>query len=179
MAEKLTKNAKKRAARRAFHADPLAEYGALPYAFHVIEYRDGQRRKLTFASLTSYKEYRERFYKSGTVGQLVLVSDLESLDDSKGKAFRSKVINKGADTSKAKPKRLDNTSRLVNEYGESTGTRATGKRFQKNGFKTTSHDANQSVERDRLRLSEEQVRPRASYDPKALERVRLKHTRTI
>ena len=93
--DKLGKNARKRAARRAFACDENPQ-GKIPFALHVVEWRDGKPRNITFASLTSYKEYRARFYGvTGQTGKLVLVSDLATLDDSKGKTNRTRVINKG------------------------------------------------------------------------------------
>jgi hypothetical protein len=88
------KNKRKRLARASFHAATDSAQD-MPYCLHVIEYRDGKRRHIRFASLTSFKEYRERFHAAGIVGTLSLVSDLDTLDDSKGKANRSRVINKG------------------------------------------------------------------------------------
>jgi hypothetical protein len=108
------KNAKKRAARRAFHDAPCDGLpGAMPYSFKVVEYRRADdmaisqgkafgeggvvRRVLTFASLTSYREYRERFFSCNPTGTLSLVNPLsdETVSDERGKAFRSKVINRG------------------------------------------------------------------------------------
>jgi hypothetical protein len=125
------KNAKKRAARRAFHASTDIDAGALPYSFKVVEYKDKVRRVLTFASLTSYKEYRERFFSCNPNGKLTLASpNDETVSDTRGQAFRSKVINQGADTSKAKPKGLAQFrgNRLVESV--------TGKRFRQEGFPT-------------------------------------------
>jgi hypothetical protein len=143
------KNAKKRAARRAFHASTEADsMGSMPYSFKVVEYRraddmvvamDKQvttysgmvRRVLTFASLTSYKEYRERFFSCHPTGKLTLASpNDETVSDTRGESFRSKVINQGADTSKARPKGLAQFkgNRLVESV--------TGKRFRQEGFST-------------------------------------------
>ncbi len=140
------KNAKKRAARHAFHASTDDTPGAMPYSFKVIEYRRADdmvvamdkpvatysgivRRVLTFASLTSYKEYRERFFSCHPTGQLLLASpNDETVSDTRGESFRSKVINQGADTSKARPKGLAQFkgNRLVESV--------TGKRFRQEGF---------------------------------------------
>lgn len=126
------KNAKKRAARRAFHASPCdGSPGAMPYSFKAVEYRDNVRRVITFASLTSYKEYRERFFACNPVGQLSLVNPLQDTDVAdRGKAFRSKVVNAGTDTSKARPKDIAQYkgNRLVDSV--------TGKRFRQEGFPT-------------------------------------------
>ena len=87
------KNARKRAARRAFHADESAT-GPMPHAFKVVMYRDNQRHVLTFASLTSYKKYRERFYWDKTI-RFAVAADESEVDDSKGEAIRSSLTNKG------------------------------------------------------------------------------------
>lgn len=95
---KLGKNARKRAARRAFLNDSNAMSESMPYAFHVIEYRDGTRRHLRFVSLTSYKEYRERFYStlpSDSTGELRLVSDMSDIPDTLGQSQRARVERKG------------------------------------------------------------------------------------
>jgi hypothetical protein len=126
------KNAKKRAARRAFHASTDTDSpGSMPYSFKVVEYKDKIRRVLTFASLTSYKEYRERFFSCHPTGKLTLASpNDETVSDTRGESFRSKVINQGADTSKARPKGLAQFkgNRLVESV--------TGKRFRQEGFST-------------------------------------------
>lgn len=89
------KNKKKREARRAFHNAADSDAGKIPYAIHVISWQGGEPRKIIFTSLTAYKKYRAEFYASNPTGTLKLVSDVETLDDSKGKANRSRVINKG------------------------------------------------------------------------------------
>jgi hypothetical protein len=88
------KNARKRLARVAFNSSDTTSNN-VPYCLHVIEYRDGTRRHIKFISLTAFKEYRERFYSSGVTGSLSLVSDLDTLDDSRGKPNRARIINKG------------------------------------------------------------------------------------
>ena len=88
------KNAKKREARKAFLNDPQAQ-GPMPYALIAIEYRDGKRRKLTFASLTAFKEYRERFFPANAKGRLILESDLSLVNDSHKEATRKAMTNKG------------------------------------------------------------------------------------
>lgn len=128
------KNAKKRAARRAFHASPCDDTpGNMPYSFKVVEYRDNVRRVLTFASLTSYKEYRERFFSCNPMGQLSLVNPLSpdlDVNLKRGESFRAKVVNAGTDTSKARPKDIAQYkgNRLVDSV--------TGKRFRQEGFPT-------------------------------------------
>jgi hypothetical protein len=89
------KNAKKRAARRAFHNAPDSEAGKIPYAIHVIVHRDGKPEKIIFTSLTAFKAYRAEFIQRNPQGILTLVSDTDTVDDSKGKANRARVINKG------------------------------------------------------------------------------------
>jgi hypothetical protein len=125
------KNARKRAARRAFHD---ASAGKIPYALHVIVHRDGKAEKIIFASLSSYKEYRARFYASNPQGVLILESDMSKLDDSKGKANRSRVMNLGIGQNRGK---------------ESKPAQAPSKRrFAKDGFVSTDFDALRSVYRD-------------------------------
>jgi len=162
------KNAKKRAARHAFHAATNDTPGAMPYSFKVVEYRRADdmvvamdkpvatysgmvRRVLTFASITSYKEYRERFFSCNPTGQLLLASpNDETVSDTRGQAFRSKVINQGADTSKAKPKAI--VKGIASQYG------VKGKRFDK---ASSEYEALQSIERDKakaLAISKEDVR---------------------
>lgn len=89
------KNAKKRAARRAFHNAPDSEAVKIPYAIHVIIHRDGKPEKIIFTSLTAFKAYRAEFMQRNPQGILTLVSDTDTVDDSKGKANRTRVINKG------------------------------------------------------------------------------------
>jgi len=125
------KNSKKRAARRAFHASTDDTPGVMPYSFKVVRHIDGKPHIVTFASLTSYKEYRERFFSCNPTGRLFLAShEDENVSDTRGQAFRSKIINQGADTSKAKPKGLAQFkgNRLVESV--------TGKRFRQEGFPT-------------------------------------------
>jgi hypothetical protein len=125
------KNAKKRAARHAFHASTEDTPGAMPYSFKVVRHIDGKPHVVTFASLTAYKEYRERFFSCNPTGQLLLAShDDETVSDTRGQPFRSKVINQGTDTSKAKPKGIAQFkgNRLVESV--------TGKRFRQEGFPT-------------------------------------------
>lgn len=162
------KNAKKRAARRAFHDAPCEEKpGAMPYSFKVVEYRRADdmavsrekpvtgsgmvRRVLTFASLTSYKDYRKEFFSRNPTGTLSLVNPLsDDVVADRGKAFRSKVINRGADTSKAKPKAI--LKGIASQYG------VKGKAFDK---PASEYDALQSIEGDRLKqvaIDKEDVR---------------------
>ena len=160
------KNAKKRAARRAFHASTDTDSpGAMPYSFRVVEYKDNVRHVLTFASLTSYKEYRERFFSCHPTGQLLLAShDDENVSDTRGQAFRSKVINQGADTSKAKPKAI--LKGIASQYG------VKGKRFDK---ASSEYESLQSLERDKakaLAISKEEVRLIETY---ALHEIRQKY----
>ena len=89
------KNARKRAARLAFHNAPDSEAGKIPYAIHVIIHRDGKPEKIIFTSLTAFKAYRAEFIQRNPKGILTLVSDTDTVDDSKGKANRARVINKG------------------------------------------------------------------------------------
>lgn len=114
------------------------------------------RRVLTFASFTSYKEYRERFFSCNPTGKLTLASyDDETVSDTRGKAFRSKVINQGADTSKAKPKAI--VKGIASQYG------VKGKRFDK---ASSDYEALQSLERDKVKalaISKEEVRPINSH----------------
>ena len=157
MQGKVGKNAKKRLARAAFHASDDAS-GAMPYCLHVIEYRDGARRHIKFASLSSFKEYRERFYSKGQVGELRLVSDLSELDDSKGKANRSRVINQGIGINtgrESKPafNRSAPKSRTVD------GFRVTPQET----FATVTHD----IERERA-IKGETVRVNRSHELKAI-----------
>lgn len=122
------KNARKRAARSAFHNDPNA-VGDIPYSFKVIQYRDGERHVLTFASMTSFKKYRETFFATNPTGQLTLASHEDaSVNASRGQSFRSRVINQGADTSKAKPKPL------AQFKGNRLVPSVIGKRFRSEGF---------------------------------------------
>jgi len=125
MAPTMGKNAKKRAARLAFHADTDAQ-GDMPYALHVIVTTDGKPRRITFASLTSFKKYREEFYASEVKGELRLLEPGDATVKDTGKAYRSKVINRGADHSKAKPKPL--------VKGVTTLPSVKGKRFRAEGF---------------------------------------------
>ena len=141
------KNARKREARKAFHADQEAG-GKLPFAFNVVEYRDGKRRVITFASLTSYKEYRERFYPEGAKGRLILESDLSAIDDSNKDAMRASVTNKGIG--------LGNADRFKGDFASD---KAKGKAFGKSAIlggktvtlATTTQDAWQSQARDAKR----------------------------
>lgn len=59
MSKPLTKNARKRIARKAY-AESQSNGGvaqAIPYSFKITTTRDGKSRTLTFASLTSYKKH--------------------------------------------------------------------------------------------------------------------------
>jgi hypothetical protein len=131
------KNAKKRAARRAFHDAPDDTLQAMPYSFKVVEYKDNVRRVLTFASLTSYKEYRERFFSTNPTGKLSLVNPLSDSDvnATRGESFRQKVINQGNDTSKVRAKPL---YKAISYYDPNTGKpyAVSGKRFGKAELKT-------------------------------------------
>lgn len=154
------KNAKKRAARHAFHDDPNA-VGDMPYSFKVVRHIDGKPHVLTFASLSSFKEYRERFFASNPTGTLSLAScDDETVKDT-GKAFRSKVINKGGDTSKAKPKALSQFK------GNALVQSAKGKRFRPEGFPVSDSEVWQADNR-----KPDDVR---QYDDKALQAISRKH----
>lgn len=166
------KNAKKRAARRAFHDAKDNDAGAMPYSFKVVEYRDNQRRVLTFASLSSYKEYRERFFSSNPVGTLSLVNPLteETVSDDRGKASRSAIINKGQDTSKAKPKGL------ASFKGKVTVESVKGGRFRPEGFKVTQEDVRESLARDREKQEAIKAEKVRRYDETLLRQVRLKHS---
>lgn len=124
------KNARKREARKAFHADQEAG-GKLPFAFNVVEYRDGKRRVITFASLTSYKEYRERFYPEGAKGRLILESDLSLVDDSNKDAMRASVTNKGIGLGNAD--RFKRVKSLI--PSDPASMAAKGKRFGLSTFK--------------------------------------------
>jgi hypothetical protein len=154
----LGKNAKKRAARRAFHDVSDASAGKIPYALHVIIHRDGKAEKVIFASLSSYKEYRARFYESNPQGVLILESDMSKLDDSKGKSNRSRVMNLGIGQNKGK---------------ESRPMQAPSKRrFAKDGFVSTDFDALRSiyrdVEKDRAIKAEETQNPTYQYSLKMI-----------
>ena len=89
------KNARKRAARLAFHNAPDSDTGKIPYAIHVIIHRDGKPEKIIFTSITAFKAYRAEFMQRNPKGILTLVSDTDTVSDSRGKANRSRVINKG------------------------------------------------------------------------------------
>lgn len=157
------KNAKKREARKAFHNDPLAQAGGLPFAFHVIEHREGKPRKLTFASLTSYKAYLVERYEPKEAARLLLLHGHDASVKETGKAFRSKVITAGQDTSKAKPKAIPKGNAILPSV--------TGGRFRKEGFATTPHDVTQGQERDRARqalIDSEQVKENKSHELTAI-----------
>lgn len=124
------KNARKREARKAFHADQEAG-GKLPFAFNVVEYKDGKRRVITFASLTSYKAYRKEFYPQGAKGRLILESDLSIVDDSNKDAMRTSVTNKGIGLGNAD--RFKRVKALVPD--EPASRAAKGKRFGLSTFK--------------------------------------------
>lgn len=155
------KNARKRAARSSFHADSDAQ-GPMPYALVAIEYTDGKRRKLTFASMTAFKEYREKFFPSTAKGRLVLVSDLESLDDSKGASQRKRCDNKGIG--------LGNDTRFSRVKTPAPKTEesrsVSGKRFGKAGvgitYTTTDVDALESQRKDQALISQEVRKDRAN-----------------
>lgn len=170
------KNKRKRLARAAFRDDPNA-FGDMPYSFKVVEYRRADdmalsmekqiansgmvRRVLTFASLSAYKKYRKEFFSRNPTGTLSLAScDDETVRDT-GKAFRSKVINKGADTSKAKPKAL------LQFKGNALVQSAKGKRFRPEGFPVSDAEVWQADNR-----KPDDVR---QYDSKALQAIRLKY----
>ena len=124
------KNAKKREARKRFLEDTQAQ-GPMPYALIAIEYRDGKRRKLTFASLTAFKKYREEFFPSNAKGRLILESDLSLIDDSNKEATRKAMTNKGLG--------LGNESRFAKPKGliphDRPSMAARGKRFGLSTFK--------------------------------------------
>ena len=148
------KNAKKREARKRFLEDTLAQ-GPMPYALIAIEYRDGKRRKLTFASLTAYKKYREEFFPSSAKGRLILESDLSLVDDSNKEATRKAMTNKGLglgnDTRFARPKTL--------VKGIASDMQAKGNRFGKAAIMagkletiaTVASDVHESQARDTAR----------------------------
>jgi len=142
MAPAMGKNAKKRAARSAFYNDPDAK-GDMPFALHVIITTDGKPRRITFASLTSFKEYREEFYASKAKGELRLLDPGNDTVKETGKAYRSKVVNRGADHSNAKPKPL--------VKGDVTLPSVKGRRFRSEGFQTDPQDVNDSWARDSAR----------------------------
>ena len=130
------KNAKKREARRAFHTAHDASAGKIPYAFHAVIREKavcgrivtlGPPRRIGFYSLTSFKEWRETFYPTSESVQIDLVSDLDSLDDSKGKGNRTRVINKGIG---------QNWDRVKRKLAAPTKSR-----FLKDGFATDETDA--------------------------------------
>lgn len=154
------KNKRKRLARAAFHDDPNA-VGEMPYSFKVVRHIDGKPHIVTFASLSAYKEYRKEFFASNPKGTLSLASyDDETVKD-KGKAFRSKVINKGGDTSKAKPKALSQFK------GNALVQSTKGKRFRPEGFPVKDAEVWQADNR-----KPDDVR---QYDGKALQAVSRKH----
>jgi len=160
------KNARKRAARRAFHASTDTDSpGAMPYSFKVVRHIDGKPHVVTFASLTAYKNYREEFFARNPTGKLLLAShDDETVSDTRGQAFRSKVINQGADTSKAKPKAI--LKGIASQYG------VKGERFDK---ASSEYESLQSLERDKARalaISKEEVRLIETY---ALHEIRQKY----
>ena len=147
------KNAKKREARKAFHNDPLAQAGGLPFAFHVVEHREGKPRKLTFASLTSYKAYLVDRYETKEVARLLLLHGHDASVKDTGDSFRSMVISAGQDTSKAKPKAIPKGNAILPSVR--------GGRFRKEGFATTAYDVVQGQCRDMERkvlIESEQVR---------------------
>jgi len=169
MAPTMGKNARKRTARSAFHANPDAQ-GDLPFALHVIVTTDGKPRRLTFASLTSYKKYREEFYASKAKGELRLLDPGDATVKETGKAYRSKVVNRGADYSKAKPKPL--------VKGNVTLPSVKGRRFRSEGFQTNPQDVNDSLAMDKARkdlIAGETIRLMPSH---ALKDIRQKH-RTV
>ena len=143
----MAKNARKRAARRAFHASEHAEPGSMPYTLKAVVYRDGKRHVLTFASMTAFKAYREEFYPGKAQRQLVLVSDLDTLDDSKGKANRSRMTNNGIglgnETRSIRPANLDKSKPEHKAIAS--------KPFNRDGHSATDNDAMTSLARDNAR----------------------------
>lgn len=164
------KNARKKAARKAFAAmsNRKADYSNLPYAFHVIEYKDGQRRHLRFVSITAYKNYLKEFHGGEKPADLVLVGgdSIAELDDSKGKASRTRATNKGVGLHHGK--RISTPS--FNDKSP--------KKFTQDGFKVSDSDVWQAQNTDhkaRQAIESGQVRP--SHKGK-LEAIRQKY-RTI
>ena len=138
------KNARKRAERRAFLHDDNAEPGTMPHTLKVVVYTDGTRRVLTFASLTAYKDYCRTFYGNKTIRSLALVSDLESLDDSKGQSHRTRATNNGIglgnDTKAIRPSSLDKS--------KPEHKAVISKPFNRDGHSATDSDAMDSMARD-------------------------------
>lgn len=164
------KNARKRAARKDYAAmsEGDAAYSKLPYAFHVIEYRDGERRHLKFVSVTAYKNYLKEFHGGKKPSNLVLVGKdcLAELDDTKGKAMRTRATNKGVGLHHGK--RL--STPIFNDKAP--------KKFTQDGYKVSDCDAWEAQNKDhkaKQAIELEQVRP--SHKGK-LEAIRQKY-RTI
>ena len=164
------KNARKKAARKAYAAmsEGDAAYSKMPYAFHVIEYRDGQRRHLKFVSITAYKNYLKEFHEGEKPANLVLIGkdSIAEIDDSRGKAMRTRATNRGIGLHHGK--RLSTPS--FNDKAP--------KKHTQDGFKVSDSDAWESQNKDhkaKQAIDSEQVRP--SHKGK-LEAIRQKY-RTI
>lgn len=149
------KNAKKRAARKAYAAmsDGDAAYSKLPHAFHVIDYRDGERRHLRFVSITAYKNYLNKFHGGKRPATLVLVGkdNIPDLDDSKGQANRTRATNKGIGLHNGK--RLSVPS--FNDKAPKTRTQDGHKVNDSDVWKANKydHDAKQAIESEQVRPS--------------------------
>ena len=159
------KNARKRAARRAFHDASDIEAGEIPYAFKVVQYTDGVRRVLTFASLTSYKNYRKEFFASNPKGKLFSLQEaleLEKVKDQEGPFFR------GYGT---KPIGAKDISAIK---GKPTIASVKGKRFRPEGFKVTQADVAESIARDLERDRAIKAETARKYNDRALRDIRLK-----
>ena len=164
------KNAKKRAARKVYAAmlECNAAFVKMPHAFHIIDYKDGQRRHLKFASITAYKNYLKEFHNGKKPPGLVLVGkdSLSEMDDSKGQANRTRATNKGVG--------LHNGKRLsLPAFNDKAP-----KSMTQDGFKVTDSDAwkcNHSDYKVKEAIVSEKIRP--SHKGK-LEAIRQKY-RTI
>lgn len=158
------KNAKKRAARRAFHES--TDMGLdMPYSFKVVQYIDGVRRVLTFASLTSYKNYRKEFFASNPKGNLFSLQEALELEKAKD---QEEPFFRGYGTKNIGAKDISANK------GKATVSSVKGGRFRQEGFKVTQADVAESIARDVERdrsIKEGTVR---KYNEKALRDIRLK-----
>lgn len=158
------KNAKKRAARRAFHES--TDMGLdMPYAFNVVQYTDGVRRVLTFASLTSYKNYRKEFFASNPKGNLFSLQEALELEKAKD---QEEPFFRGYGT---KPMGAKDISAIK---GKPTIASVKGKRFRQEGFKVTQDDVAERIARDLERDRAIKAETARKYNDKALRDIRLK-----
>lgn len=159
------KNAKKRAARRAFHES--TDMGLdMPYSFKVVQYTDGVRRVLTFASLTSYKNYRKEFFASNPKGKLFSLQDALELEKTKD---QEEPFFRGYGTKNIGAKDISANK------GKSTIASVKGGRFRPEGFKVTQSDIAESIAKDTERDKAIKAGTVRKYNDKALRDVRLKN----